>query len=52
MKVKIIKGKFWYTDRVGEVIGVRDCPHENVWRVLEGGEKHFPIYKEDGEVVI
>lgn len=51
MKVKITKGRVWYTDRVGEVVEVRDSKHENVWRVLEGSEKYFPIYREDGEVV-
>ncbi len=51
MKVKITEGRIWYTDRVGEVIEVKDSKHENVWRVLEGSEKYFPIFKDDAEVI-
>jgi hypothetical protein len=50
MKIKIIRGRVWYTDRVGEIIEVRESIHENVWRVLEGSEKSFPIFKEDAEI--
>jgi hypothetical protein len=51
MKVKITNGRFWYTDKVGEVIEVKDRVRESAWRVLEGSEKHFPIFKSDGEIV-
>lgn len=52
MKVKITNGRFWYIDRVGEVFEVKDRKLEGVWRVLDGSEKYFPIFKDDGEVMM
>lgn len=50
MKIKIIKGKHWYTDRVGEIfeVGLKDVYS---WKVIKGFEKSFGIYKEHAEIV-
>lgn len=45
MKIKIIKGEHWYTDRVGEIFDVGQHNKVGQWKVIKGSEKDFPIYK-------
>jgi hypothetical protein len=51
MKVKIIKGKHWYIDKVGQVFEVNNRENEGVYRLIDGNNKYFPIFKEDAEII-